>query len=82
MKYKSILILLFYLTAVYYKANAEPAFPGPMNMLQPDGSSLTVLLKGDEFFAYNTTIDGYPPLARVCNPSKVGQASCPKHRQF
>lgn len=32
MKHKSILILLSFLIVFYPKANAEPAFPGQINM--------------------------------------------------
>lgn len=38
---------------------AIPATPFPIRMTQPDGSEITVYLKGDEFFRYKTTLDGY-----------------------
>lgn len=38
---------------------AEPAHPQPVQVSQPDGSTLTLKLVGDEFYHYNTTIDGY-----------------------
>ena len=36
-----------------------PATPEVLRVLQPDGSELSVLLRGDEFFHYTTTEDGY-----------------------
>ena len=38
---------------------AVPADPTPGQVTQPDGTKLTVVLHGDEFFNYLTTIDGY-----------------------
>ena len=38
---------------------AEPAHPQPFTVNQPDGSSLTLRLVGDEFYHFNTTLDGY-----------------------
>jgi M6 family metalloprotease-like protein len=38
---------------------AIKATPEPIKVLQPDGSELTILLRGDEFFKYRTTIDGF-----------------------
>lgn len=40
-------------------ARAVPADPTPFQVTQPDGSILTVVLHGDEFFNYMTTNDGY-----------------------
>jgi len=40
-------------------AQAIPADPTPVKVAQPDGSTLTVTLHGDEFFHYTTTLDGY-----------------------
>ena len=40
-------------------ARAVPADPTPVQVHQPDGSTLTVVLHGDEFFNYLTTSDGY-----------------------
>ena len=43
-------------------ARAVPADPTPMVVTQPDGSTLTVVLHGDEFFHFTTTADGYTVL--------------------
>ena len=40
-------------------ARAVPADPTPAQVTQPDGSKLTLVLHGDEFFNYLTTVDGY-----------------------
>ncbi len=38
---------------------AVPATPYPVTKVQPDGSELTIYLRGDEFFKYELTTDGY-----------------------
>ena len=50
-------LLMAVLTAIM--ASAEPANPTPINVTQPDGSTLQLKLVGDEFYHFNTTIDGY-----------------------
>ena len=40
-------------------ARAIPADPTPMKVTQPDGTTLTITLHGDEFFHFTTTHDGY-----------------------
>lgn len=40
-------------------AMAIPADPTPVRVTQPDGSSVTLRLHGDEFFHYTATLDGY-----------------------
>ena len=48
-------------------AFAIPADPTPGSVLQPDGTTLTLKLVGDEFFHYNTTLDGYTVLPTAHN---------------
>lgn len=48
-------LLLF----LYIPAGSVPATPYPITRIQPDGSELTVYLRGDEFFKYELTTDGY-----------------------
>ena len=43
-------------------AHAVPADPTPVKVAQPDGTTLTVTLHGDEFFHFTTTLDGYTVL--------------------
>lgn len=40
-------------------ASAEPANPMPNTVTQPNGEKLQLKLVGDEFYHFNTTIDGY-----------------------
>ncbi len=40
-------------------ASAVPAIPTPQKVTQPNGEELTVRIKGDEFYHYTTTVDGY-----------------------
>ena len=52
-------LLLFVLGLLCIVARAIPADPTPMQVTQPDGTKLTIVLHGDEFFHYVTTSDGY-----------------------
>lgn len=54
---KALLILMTTLFAVV--TQAIPADPTPTTVQQSDGTTLTLRLVGDEFFHYNTTLDGY-----------------------
>lgn len=40
-------------------ASAEPANPTPITVIQPNGEKLQLRLVGDEFYHFNTTIDGF-----------------------
>lgn len=50
-----LLITLF----LCFTAKAVPAFPYPSEFTQPDGTTVTLLMHGDEWFNYSTTNDGY-----------------------
>ncbi len=52
-------LLLAFSTMTVEQAVAEPAHPHPVTISQPDGTSLTLKLVGDEFYHFNTTADGY-----------------------
>lgn len=39
--------------------NAIPAYPFPIEFIQPDGSKINIYLKGDEKVKWAETIDGY-----------------------
>lgn len=54
---KITFLLMAILTAIM--ANADPANPTPVKVAQPDGTTLQLKLVGDEFYHFNTTIDGY-----------------------
>ena len=47
--------------AIFY---ARPAYRGTTKVTQPDGSSVTIRLVGDEYLHYNTTDDGYSLVRR------------------
>lgn len=57
--YKPI-ALLFILLCVQYQVSSIPASPHPIKVQQPDGSSIEIMMRGDEFFHYEATIDGIP----------------------
>ena len=50
-------VLFFLLGLSCIMAKAVPADPTPIQVTQPDGTKLTVVLHGDEFIHYNTTVD-------------------------
>ena len=53
---------LFVLTTMLLMTAATWARPGytkPVDVLQPDGSTVTLLMHGDEFLSFMTTTDGY-----------------------
>ena len=54
---KLFLLLVFFTIAIV--ASAEPANPTPITVTQADGTTLQLCLVGDEFYHFNTTIDGY-----------------------
>ena len=38
---------------------ARPALSKPVDVKQPDGTVITLRLRGDEFLSFTTTVDGY-----------------------
>ncbi|MDD4971305.1 MAG: M6 family metalloprotease domain-containing protein [Paludibacter sp.] len=44
---------------IYVPAFAVKAYPFPLEVKQPDGTTVTILLHGDEFHHYKTSHDGY-----------------------
>ncbi|MBQ3324009.1 MAG: M6 family metalloprotease domain-containing protein [Muribaculaceae bacterium] len=54
---KLFLLLIGFTIAIV--ASAEPANPTPITVTQPSGETLKMRLVGDEFYHFNTTIDGY-----------------------
>lgn len=57
---KILLVVAMVMTLV--SAWAIPAHKGAIQVLQPDGTSLTIQLNGDEFYSFVTTSDGYTVL--------------------
>ena len=58
---KSI-ILLAMSAIMCIQALANPAIRGSVQMPQPDGTLVKISLQGDEFYSFNTTVDGYTVL--------------------
>lgn len=54
---KTLLLLVMGILSLV--SQAVPADPTPSKVTQPDGTTLTVVLHGDEFLNYLTTSDGY-----------------------
>jgi hypothetical protein len=52
-------LILFIHLGVFNKAAAVPAYPKPIEYRQPDGTVVTMQLKGDEKVRWAETIDGY-----------------------
>ena len=52
-------LLLYAMGLMCVLAHATPADPTPTRVTQPDGTTITVVLHGDEFLNYLTTSDGY-----------------------
>lgn len=62
LKFKKMLkgaMVLLGLLCGYSSADAVVACPDPAVVTQPDGSTLTLLLHGDEWFSFSTTADGF-----------------------
>lgn len=56
-KKTGILFLMLFTSVIY--TYAIKAYPGLVTVTQPDGSKLTIQVKGDEFFKFKTTSDGF-----------------------
>jgi M6 family metalloprotease-like protein len=56
------IVLLLAITLWGIASQAVPADPTPVKVTQPDGTTLTLKLHGDEFFHFTTTLDGYTVL--------------------
>jgi hypothetical protein len=63
---KKILFLMLIAFCVQTQLWAVPAYPYPIEITQPDGSNLTVIQKGDEFYSWIETVDGYSILSGRC----------------
>lgn len=59
------IILFFYIIII--KLHAAPAFPGIVNYTQPDGTQISIYLKGDETVHWAETTDGYTLLSNGKN---------------
>ena len=52
-------LALLVLSLLSLTAKAVPAYPYPITAAQPDGSTVTLRMHGDEWHHYTTTADGY-----------------------
>ena len=60
MKKQIIVLLLFaILIAINYSAFGVIAYPYTVEITQPDGTKITIILKGDEHVKCPQTVDGY-----------------------
>ena len=57
---KRIALILFALLAFSLQLHAVKAYPYPVTVTQPDGTTLTIRLFGDENRSWQTTLDGRP----------------------
>lgn len=57
--YLGIALLTMFFATLCMNVHAVPAYPYPIKVTQPDGSTITVQIFGDEYFWYTTTSDGY-----------------------
>lgn len=55
-KLQTLLIMLLMATATTW---ARPGYTKPVDVRQPDGTTVTLLMHGDEYLSYMTTTDGY-----------------------
>ena len=53
------LLFAYFLFLIGHSVLAVPAIPWPLEVTQPDGTTLTIRLYGDEWFNYTTTEDGF-----------------------
>jgi len=56
---KRILLLFFALIINSQILLAVKAYPYPVEIIQPDGTKITIILKGDEHVKWAQTVDGY-----------------------
>jgi M6 family metalloprotease-like protein len=61
--YSIILCAVVLFTAFAKVSYSAPAYPNPIEFKQPDGSIITLVLKGDEKVKWAETIDGYTILS-------------------
>ncbi|MDD3078073.1 MAG: M6 family metalloprotease domain-containing protein [Paludibacter sp.] len=55
----SVILLFFFISGINFAVFSIPAKPGTIKITQPDGTQLTVVLRGDEFSKFRMTTDGY-----------------------
>ena len=58
-KHIQLLFLFTILTGVNQLTFGVTAYPYPVEIIQPDGTKITIILKGDEHINWAQTVDGY-----------------------
>lgn len=53
------ILMLFYVMSFFQDLLAVIAYPYPVKFKQPNGDTLTVIMRGDEFAKYAESVDGY-----------------------
>ena len=56
---KILSFVTFVIICGFQSVMAVPAHKGAVKMTQPDGTTVTIRLHGDEYLSFNTTTDGY-----------------------
>lgn len=56
---KQIIFFFFGFFLILFKTEAVPAYPYPVTITQPDGTTLSVRIYGDESRKIRSTVDGY-----------------------
>ncbi len=51
----SLILVIGLMSAIPFESKAVPAYPYPITIIQPDGSTLTIRIHGDEFLHWTTT---------------------------
>ncbi len=64
---RKLLLLALLAISFLHKSHAAPAYPGIIKYTQPDGSEISILLKGDERVHWAETTDGYTLLSNGKN---------------
>lgn len=57
---KRVLLTLLTIAIAYIQTSAIPAYPFPKKIVQPDGTTITIIKDGNEHYHIIKTLDGYP----------------------
>ena len=86
MNMKRINLLMVVMLFAWCQVMAIPAHKGVVKVQQPDGTSVSICLHGDEWVSFTTTEDGYSvvkePSTRFRLPSGNEKAGCADRRVF
>ena len=71
-------LLLFMITS---ECLAVPAYPKPVKVKQPDGTFVTLQMRGDEYLNYVMTEDGYTVVQDVSGRMQANRMTAPWYQQ-